>query len=60
MFNLKQFAPMMEKVYQSLYNSKIYDKAKIASFVALGTIDAAAYKRIIGEDYSEASTENSK
>ncbi|WEV51689.1 XkdX family protein [Lactobacillus sp. ESL0731] len=59
MFNLKQFAPMMERVYQSLYNSKIYDKAKIASFVVLGTIDAAAYKRITGEEY-EASTENSK
>ncbi|WEV39293.1 XkdX family protein [Lactobacillus sp. ESL0680] len=56
LFDLSSMAPIFESMYKSMYLLGVYDKAKIASFVVLGTIDAAAYKRITGEEY-EASTE---
>ena len=43
-------AKIFEKLYSYLYSVETYDKAKVASFVGL-TIDAAAYKRITGDEY---------
>lgn len=43
-------AKIFEKLYSYLYSVGTYDKAKIASYVGF-TIDAAAYKRITGDEY---------
>lgn len=43
-------ASVFESLYTYLYKVGVYDQAKVASYVGL-TIDAAAYKRITGEDY---------
>lgn len=40
------------KAFEYLYKVGVYDKEKIASYVGL-TIDAAAYKRITGDEYVE-------
>ncbi len=45
-------AKIFEKLYSYLYTVGTYDKAKVASFVGK-TIDAAAYKRITGDEYVE-------
>ena len=34
------------------YNSGYYDKAIIASFVKIGTLNADDYKEITGDDYA--------
>lgn len=39
-----------ESLYKYLYKVGVYNKEKVASFVGK-TIDAAAYKRITGDEY---------
>lgn len=41
---------MFESLYQYLLSVNVYTKATIARYVGK-TIDAAAYKRITGDDY---------
>lgn len=43
-------ANVFESLYTYLYKVGVYDQTKVASYVGL-TIDAAAYKRITGDDY---------
>lgn len=54
----KQLSVMFEKQYKLYYDWHCYTAQDIARFVKLGTIDAAAYKRITGEDYEGRSSEN--
>lgn len=54
----KQFAAILEKQYKLYYDWGCYTNADIANFVKLGAIDAAAYKRITGEDYERGSSKD--
>ena len=54
----KQLSAMFEKQYKLYYDWHCYTARDIARFVKLGTIDAAAYKRITGEDFERRSSED--
>lgn len=49
-----RFAAFFEASYKYLYNAGVYTKEIVAGYVSK-TIDAAAYKRITGDEYAAPS-----
>lgn len=48
-FNLLMFSTV-----SYCYNVKVYDKAKVATFVELKQITKEQYKELVGDDYVES------
>lgn len=46
-------AELFESQYKYFYGLGLFSKELIASYVKMGVIDGAAYKRITGDDYVE-------
>ena len=45
---------IFKQIATMFYNTGYYDKAIIASFVKIGTLNADDYKEITGDDYAQA------
>ena len=55
MMGVVQMLNIFKNLATMFYNSGYYDKAIIASFVKIGTLNADDYKKITGDEYAAPS-----